>query len=199
MRQSGVEMGPLRLSRRAGSRLAPILLLVAAVTACAGGSSYKGGDPGGALMAALVPVARVAPGFESGNIPWISFPCDSCKWPKTYATKIEPRWDSCDGIAQHGRLGPCGHPDSTTTDRDRDREHTNHSPQQPMPLRLLSLTHAQKNQVTRLYDKCLPSVSMTAAPVVCVHICDSPQAVSRSAAMFGPSEGVHRPHLAAVP
>ena len=38
-------------------------------------------------MAALVPIAQGRAGFESGSVPWISFPCDSCKWPKTYATE----------------------------------------------------------------------------------------------------------------
>jgi hypothetical protein len=40
----------------------------------------------------------MVPGFERGRIPWISFPCDSCKFPARYPIKIEPRWDSCDGI-----------------------------------------------------------------------------------------------------
>jgi hypothetical protein len=62
------------------------------------GSGPKGGDPSGRLMARLAPLVRVVPGFETGRIPWISFPCDSCKWPARYAIKIEPRWDSCDGI-----------------------------------------------------------------------------------------------------
>ena len=26
-------------------------------------------------------------------------PCDACQFPATYAIKIEPRWDSCDGMA----------------------------------------------------------------------------------------------------
>jgi hypothetical protein len=51
------------------------------------------------LVEQLAGLVRVVPGFEVGRIPWISFPCDSCKWPIRYAIKIEPRWDSCDGLA----------------------------------------------------------------------------------------------------
>ena len=49
-------------------------------------------------MAEIAPVARVVPGFEH-RIPWIAPPCDSCHFPATYAIKIEPHWDSCDGMA----------------------------------------------------------------------------------------------------
>lgn len=62
-------------------------------------AAHPGGDPGGRLMAKIAPVVRVVPGFHQGRIPWIGFPCDSCQFPVTYAIKIEPRWDSCDGIA----------------------------------------------------------------------------------------------------
>jgi len=72
-------------------------------TAC---GSHPGGDPDGRLMAAMVPVVTVVPGFEQGRIPWISFPCDTCKWPQTYAIKIEPRWDSCDGKASTAGWDP---------------------------------------------------------------------------------------------
>jgi hypothetical protein len=61
--------------------------------------AHAGGDPGGRLMAQIAPVVRVVPGFEHGHIRWIVFPCDSCQFPVTYAIKVEPRWDSCDGMA----------------------------------------------------------------------------------------------------
>src|SRR5262249_29683247 len=61
--------------------------------------AHAGGDPGGRLMAKIAPVVRVVPGFGHGHIPWIAFPCDSCQFPVTYAIKVEPRWDSCDGMA----------------------------------------------------------------------------------------------------
>ena len=49
-------------------------------------------------MARLAPVTKAIPGFK-GHVPWIAFPCDSCGFPATYAVKIEPRVDSCDGVA----------------------------------------------------------------------------------------------------
>ena len=61
--------------------------------------AHAGGDPGGRLMAKIAPEVRVVPGLERGHIPWIAFPCDSCQFPVAYATKVEPRWDSCDGMA----------------------------------------------------------------------------------------------------
>jgi hypothetical protein len=79
------------------------LVVVALVVVVAGSAGvwllnrHQGGDPGGRLMAKLIPAVRVVPGFETGSVPWISFPCDSCEWPARYAIKIEPRWDSCDG------------------------------------------------------------------------------------------------------
>lgn len=63
------------------------------------GVTLSGGDPGGRLMARLAPVTKVIPGFDKGHVPWIAFPCDSCGFPATYAVKIEPRVDSCDGVA----------------------------------------------------------------------------------------------------
>lgn len=79
------------------------LVVVALVILIAGSAAvwlpdrHQGGDPGGRLMSRLIPVVRVVPGFETGRVPWISFPCDSCEWPVRYAIRIEPRWDSCDG------------------------------------------------------------------------------------------------------
>jgi hypothetical protein len=60
-------------------------------------TGHQGGDPSGRLMAKLTPLVRVVPGFETGPVPWSSFPCDSCQFPERYAIKVEPHWDSCDG------------------------------------------------------------------------------------------------------
>jgi hypothetical protein len=83
----------------------PIVLALAAalialtIAAWQRSEAHAGGDPGGRLIAKIAPVVRVVPGFERSRIPWIAFPCDSCQFPATYAVKIEPRWDSCDGMA----------------------------------------------------------------------------------------------------
>jgi hypothetical protein len=79
--------------------LALAILTALAVAAWAGADAHAGGDPGGRVMARIAPVVRVVPGLEHGRIPWIAFPCDACQFPATYAIKIEPRWDSCDGMA----------------------------------------------------------------------------------------------------
>lgn len=50
-------------------------------------------------MAKIAPVVRVVRGLEHGRIPWIASPCGACQVPAAYAIKIEPRWDSCDGMA----------------------------------------------------------------------------------------------------
>lgn len=63
------------------------------------GSHHAGGDPGGRLMAKLTPLVRVVPGFESGQIPWITGGDANGDFPRIYAMKVEPRWDSCDGMA----------------------------------------------------------------------------------------------------
>jgi hypothetical protein len=83
-------------------RIAIALLVVTMVilpAACASSVHHPGGDPNGRLIAELAPTVRVVPSFEVGTVPWISFPCDACKFPKKYAIKIEPAWDGCDGRA----------------------------------------------------------------------------------------------------
>jgi hypothetical protein len=67
---------------------------------------HPGGDPGGRLVAAMVPLVRVVPGFEHGPIPWETHWCDSCKIPTTYALKIEPGWDNCYGVASTAGWDP---------------------------------------------------------------------------------------------
>ena len=62
-------------------------------------SAHPGGDPGGRLMAKITPVVRVIPGFEHGRIPWGASSCLECRSPALYASRAEPRWDSCDGMA----------------------------------------------------------------------------------------------------
>jgi hypothetical protein len=75
------------------------VVIALAVAAWVRSDTHAGGDPGGQLMAKIATVVRVVPGFEHGHIPWIAFPCDSCRFPVRYAIKVEPRWDSCDGMA----------------------------------------------------------------------------------------------------
>jgi hypothetical protein len=94
--------GPVSRRRIATSiviALVVIALAIAITSWLRGVVAHPGGDPGGRLVAKLAPVVRVVPGFQTGHVPWISFPCDSCEFPVTYAIKIEPRWDSCDGRA----------------------------------------------------------------------------------------------------
>jgi hypothetical protein len=90
------------------SLLVPLLLLLVLGTGCATFTTTSGssgappsgassGDPAGRIMTNLTPLVRVLPGFESGAVPWIAPPCDSCQFPHKYAIKIEPRWDRCDG------------------------------------------------------------------------------------------------------
>ncbi len=79
--------------------LALAVSIALAVGAWASTRAHAGGDPGGRLMAKIAPVVRVVPGMEHGRLPWIAAPCDACQFPAAYALKIEPRWDSCDGMA----------------------------------------------------------------------------------------------------
>lgn len=81
-----------------GVAFAAALIALAVLTWPSSGARV-GGDPGGRLMAKIARVVRVVPGFERGRIPWIAFPCDACHFPATYAIKVKPRWDSCDGMA----------------------------------------------------------------------------------------------------
>ena len=102
-------MGFCYMARLAHRRkiVVPIVLALAAVLIAlavaawprSAAHAHAGGDPGGRLLAKIAPVVRVVPGFEHGHIRWIAFPCDSCQFPVTYAIKVEPRWDSCDGMA----------------------------------------------------------------------------------------------------
>jgi hypothetical protein len=53
------------------------------------------GDPGGKVMAQLVPTASALPGYATSKLPWTSDPVVY----SSYVTKMEPHQDSCDGIA----------------------------------------------------------------------------------------------------
>lgn len=74
-------------------------LIALAIAAWRGSAAHAGGDPGGRLMAKITPLVRVVPDLEHGHIPWTGYPCDACRFPVRYAIKVEPRWDSCDGMA----------------------------------------------------------------------------------------------------
>jgi hypothetical protein len=53
------------------------------------------GDPGGTVLAQLVPAASALPGYGTGKLPWTAAP--SMSGP--YLIKSEPRQESCDGMA----------------------------------------------------------------------------------------------------
>lgn len=83
----------------AAAALSAVLIAVTVIAWPTRAATHPGGDPGGRIMAKIVPVVKVIPGFGSGRVPWIAMPCDSCNFPTSYAMKIEPAWDSCDGMA----------------------------------------------------------------------------------------------------
>jgi hypothetical protein len=60
-------------------------------------SAGTGGDPGGKVMGQLAPVATALPGYGTGAVPWVSEIPQSLT--ASYAIKMEPRQDSCDGMA----------------------------------------------------------------------------------------------------
>lgn len=95
--------------RRFISTIAFIMAIVIGIGALAISphrTHHPGGDPGGRLIANMVAIVRVVPGFEQGTIPWDNAWCDSCKIPDTYALKIEPHWDNCNGIASTAGWDP---------------------------------------------------------------------------------------------
>lgn len=53
------------------------------------------GDPGGSVMAQLVPAASALPGYGTSSLPWASEPSLNA----AYLVKMEPHQDSCDGMA----------------------------------------------------------------------------------------------------
>jgi hypothetical protein len=95
-------------ARIAAAAAVGVMVVVGLVTAVITrhGAHHPGGDPGGRLVAAMVPLVRVVPGFDQGSIPWDTDWCDSCKIPDTYALKIEPHWDNCYGVASTAGWDP---------------------------------------------------------------------------------------------
>lgn len=74
----------------------PLASIVAGVllgSMSSSGSSSGSGDPGGRIMKTLEPFVRVFPGFDH-QVPWSTRPTNG-----TYAWRIEPGRDSCDGEA----------------------------------------------------------------------------------------------------
>ncbi len=55
------------------------------------------GDPGGKIVNQLAPVVSAVPGYGTGAVPWVRELPQDIGAP--YAMKIEPRQDSCDGMA----------------------------------------------------------------------------------------------------
>lgn len=54
------------------------------------------GDPNGRIMSQLVSIAAVLPGYGTSRLPEM----ESVPWPlQNYLVRIEPAWDSCDGMA----------------------------------------------------------------------------------------------------
>jgi hypothetical protein len=73
-----------------------IVALVAWLVWSSAGASTTG-DPGGKIMKQLAPAVTVLPGYGTGAVPWVSeIPQDL---GASYAIKIEPQQDSCDGRA----------------------------------------------------------------------------------------------------
>jgi hypothetical protein len=61
------------------------------------GSAPGSGDPGGKVMTELVPTVSALPGHGTSALPWVNQIPQSLM--ASYAIKIEPFQDSCDGIA----------------------------------------------------------------------------------------------------
>jgi len=60
-------------------------------------SARASGDPGGKVMVQLVPVVTALPGYATGAVPWVGVIPQSLT--ASYAIRLEPRQDSCDGMA----------------------------------------------------------------------------------------------------
>jgi hypothetical protein len=59
------------------------------------GHAEGSGDPGGKILNQLTPAASALPGYGTTSLPWSAQPSTSVP----YLIKIEPRMDSCDGMA----------------------------------------------------------------------------------------------------
>jgi hypothetical protein len=73
-----------------------VLLVAVVVWALTGGNAVSG-DPEGKVMDQLTPTVSSLPGYGTAALPWVSQIPQSMEAP--YAIKMEPRQDSCDGIA----------------------------------------------------------------------------------------------------
>jgi hypothetical protein len=60
-------------------------------------SAGSGGDPGDKVMDELTPTVTVLPGYGTAALPWVSQIPQSLD--ASYAIKMEPHQDSCDGAA----------------------------------------------------------------------------------------------------
>ena len=75
--------------------LSCVTVLVVIVTWVFISSNADSGDPGGRLMDQLTPTVSSLPGYGTG-VPWVSQKPQSLA--ASYAIKIEPYQDSCDGL-----------------------------------------------------------------------------------------------------
>lgn len=72
-----------------------VLLVVIIVGVFVFRSTAATGDPGGKVMNQLVPTVSALPGHGTSALPWVSQIPQSLE--ASYAIKIEPHQDSCDG------------------------------------------------------------------------------------------------------
>ncbi len=78
--------------------LSSVAVLVVIVFWVSISSNAASGDPGGRLMDQLTPTVSSLPGYGRGAVPWVSQKPQSLA--ASYAIKIEPYLDSCDGRAR---------------------------------------------------------------------------------------------------
>jgi hypothetical protein len=76
--------------------LALVLLVAVAIWGFTGRNAANG-DPGGRVMDQLAPTVSALPGYGTAALPWVNQQPQSLE--ASYAIRIEPFQDSCDGIA----------------------------------------------------------------------------------------------------
>jgi hypothetical protein len=86
-----------RFKRKVTWALATVGLLVAVLVWTLAGGSSVGGDPGSKVMDQLTPTVSALPGYATGSLAWVKQLPESLG--ASYAVKIEPFQDSCDGMA----------------------------------------------------------------------------------------------------
>jgi hypothetical protein len=95
--------GPVRRRWIWASSLAIALTVAGVVCASLGsspatfGSSSATGDPGAKVMEQLTPTVTAIPGYGTTSLPWVNEVPRSLV--ASYAIKMEPHQDSCDGMA----------------------------------------------------------------------------------------------------